>query len=218
MYREDQFLPIVGVQHYLFCPRQCALIFLEQLWVDNYLTASGTVMHDRVHKGPNESRGDIRTVRQLRMRSFRLGLTGIADAVEFHLADAEHPGVKLPHARGRWYPYPVEYKRGRPKRNNCDRAQLCAQAICLEEMLGLTIHEGALFYGETRHRVSVPLDTALRQETEDASRHFHELIESGITPPAQEGPHCKSCSIRELCLPNRLKSAKEYIRRHALEG
>ena len=174
-------------------------------------------MHDRVHHGPNESRGDIRTVRQLRMRSCRLGLTGIADAVEFHQADTEHPGVKLPHARGQWYPYPVEYKHGRPKKNSCDRVQLCAQAICLEEMLKLDITEGALYYGTIRHRVAVPLDSTLRRETEEASRRFHELIDSGITPPAQEGPQCKSCSIRELCLPSHLRSAKEYIRRHVAE-
>ena len=140
MYTEDDLLPISGLQHLLFCERQCALIHLEQVWAENRLTVEGKNMHDRVHEREAESRPGIRIVRALRLRSLRLGLTGMADVVEFHLDS----GV-----RSQGLPFPVEYKRGKPKADYSDSVQLCAQAICLEEMLSCTIPAGALFYGTT---------------------------------------------------------------------
>jgi len=217
MYTEDQFLPISGLQHLSFCPRQCALIHLEQCWSENYLTASGRVMHERVHEGPNESRGDVRTVRGLALCSHRLGLSGIADAVEFHRTDSER-GVRIPKVSGFWSPYPVEYKHGRPKKGNCDAVQLCAQAVCLEEMLGVAISEGALFYGQTRRRQVVPFDDSLRNETADFALQFHQLIENGVTPPASSVPFCSSCSLAEICMPNSLHSARAYINRNLKEN
>lgn len=230
-YPEDALLPISGLQHLAFCPRQCALIHLERTWAENFLTASGRVMHERVHNAPSESRGDVRTARGLALRSLRLGLAGVADVVEFHRVDIESDAmnvpkskedsspderpaaVPLPKKRGLWRPYPVEYKRGNPKRGNCDAVQLCAQAICLEEMLDCFIPEGSLFYGLTRRREIVPLDETLRWETEQMARDFHALIDSGQTPPPDIGPKCKACSLADDCLPGMRSSVvMNYLR------
>ena len=218
MYDEDQLLPLSGLQHLAFCPRQCALIHLEQCWSENVLTATGRVMHERVHSGPSETRGDVRTVRGLALRSLRLGLSGVADAVEFHRALNDADGIALPKRRGLWIPYPVEYKRGRPKRGNCDAVQLCAQAICLEEMLGTTVPEGSLYYGETRRRTVVTFDDSLRAETERLADEFHTLISSKITPAAELKPCCKSCSLTEICMPKVTRSAVAYIDRNLKEA
>ena len=130
MFTEDNLLPISALQHLLFCERQCALIHLERAWQENRLTAEGRIMHERVHEGGDETRRDVRIVRGLRLRSLALGLVGIADVVEFHRAA---DGVAVPESAGTWRPFPVEYKRGRPKSEPWDAVQLCAQALCLEE-------------------------------------------------------------------------------------
>src|SRR3989337_821592 len=139
----DDLIMLSALQHYVFCPRQCALIHIEQLWAENVLTAEGRIMHDKVDTANRESRGNIRIEYGVPMRSLRLGLIGKADVVEFH-KDGD-----------RWIPFPVEYKRGKPKPGNCDKVQLCAQAICLEEMLSVRIPKGALFYGKTKRRLDV---------------------------------------------------------------
>src|SRR3990172_2349159 len=166
----DDLIMLSALQHYVFCPRQCALIHIEQLWSENVLTAEGRIMHDKVDTANRESRGNIRIEYGVPMRSLRLGLIGKADVVEFHKIDDR-----------KWVPFPVEYKRGKPKMDDCDKVQLCAQAICLEEMLNVEIPEGALFYGQTRRREDVVIDKSLRMKTEDAAKKVHELIESGIT-------------------------------------
>lgn len=192
-------LPLSALQHLVFCERQCALIHIEQVWVENWLTATGRNMHERVHEGGAESRGDLREARGLRLVSTRLGLVGVADVVEFHRV--ETGGVPLPGAEGLWRPFPVEHKRGRPKAHRADEVQLCGQAICLEEMLGLPVTEGALFYGKPRRRQEVAFDAALRETTERAAARLRELFESRATPPAAFGPHCESCSLVSYCLP-----------------
>lgn len=210
-YNEDDLIPISALQHYAFCPRQCALIHIERVWVENRLTAEGRVMHERVHEAGSESRPDARTARGLRLRSLRLGLTGVADVVELRPDPA---GVAVPGLRGTWRLTPVEYKRGRPKPDRCDEVQLCAQAMCLEEMLGAIISDGAIFYGQPRRRMEVPLDDLLRAETAKASARVHELLEAGRTPPAVPIPGCKSCSLLDLCQPTTAgagKSARRYI-------
>ena len=210
-YSEDDLIPISALQHYAFCPRQCALIHIEQVWAENRLTAEGRVMHERVHEAGSESRPEVRTARGLRLRSLRLGLTGVADVVELR-PDAE--GVAVPGLRGAWRLTPVEYKRGRPKPDRCDEVQLCAQAMCLEEMLGACIPSGAIFYGQPRRRMEVPLDEALRAETAQASARVHEMLASGRTPPAVLIPGCKSCSLLDACQPATAgagKSARRYI-------
>jgi len=203
MYTEDDLIQLSALQHLVFCERQRALIHIEQLWSENLFTAEGRIMHDKVDTANKESRGNIRIEYGVPMRSLRLGLIGKADVVEYHKMDD-----------GTWMPFPVEYKRGKPKIDNCDKVQLCAQALCLEEMLDVEIPCGALFYGKKRRRTDVVFDGALRQQTENAAMRLHELIESGRTPKPVYAPKCDSCSLMEICLPKtieRKRSVKRYL-------
>jgi CRISPR-associated exonuclease Cas4 len=189
VFAEDDLLPLSALQHLQFCERQCALIHVEQVWADNRLTVEGSHLHRRADSGEAESRGGVRTERGVALRSLRLGLIGKADVVEFHCTG------------GVWLPFPVEYKRGKPKHDRSDEVQLCAQALCLEEMLRVEIVGGALFYGTTRRREDVAFDASLRGATEDAAARLHALIASGVTPRAVREPKCDSCSLLNLCLP-----------------
>ena len=198
MYPEDELLALSGLQHLAYCPRQWALIHLEQQWGENRFTAEGNLLHARAHGDEAEGRGALRVARGLRLHSRRLGLNGVADVVEFH---RDPDGVALPGRKGHWRPYPVEYKRGRAKKGDCDQVQLCAQALCLEEMLGASIAEGALFYGKTRRRRTVAFDESLRQRTEALVVELHRLWREGVTPPADPGPKCDHCSLKERCMP-----------------
>jgi len=202
-YNDDDLIMLSALQHYVFCPRQCALIHIEQLWSENLFTAEGRIMHDKVDTDRYESRGNVRIEYGVPIRSLRLGLIGKADVVEFHRMDD-----------GTWRPFPVEYKRGKPKMDNCDRVQLCAQAFCLEEMLNVEITSGALFYGRTRRREDVVFDGRLRTETEDTARKAHELIAAGITPKPEFSRKCQQCSLLELCMPktcSKARSASRYL-------
>jgi CRISPR-associated exonuclease Cas4 len=181
---EQEMLPLSGLQHLAFCPRQWALIHLEQAWAENRLTAEGKLLHERVDL-PGQSRRDaVRSVRGMWLESRRLALTGRADLVEF-----------------RPEPWPVEYKRGKRKPNDCDLVQLCAQALCLEEMLATTIAAGAIFYGDPRRRLEVTFTPELRLRTEQLAATMHDLYRRRHTPPAQPGPWCRSCSLVDVCLP-----------------
>jgi len=206
MYNEDELLPLSSLQHMVFCPRQCALMFIEQVWDENRLTVEGRIFHERVHELGQETRGDVRISRGVFIRSLHLGIVGIADVIEFHhQANSDI-----------WLPFPVEYKRGKPKADDCDKVQLCAQAICLEEMLSVAIPAGALFYGQTRHRLDVVFDEALRRETKETARRAHDLIASGRTPPPVYGKRCESCSLMAECLPKTIqkrRSVKNYLTR-----
>jgi CRISPR-associated exonuclease Cas4 len=200
---ERELIPISALNQYSYCPRRCALIHIEQAWTENRFTAEGRIMHERVHDESRESRGDVRIDYGVSLRSLRLGLIGKADVVEFH----RQPD-------GSWLPFPVEYKRGKPKADDCDLVQLCAQAICLEEMLSVAIPEGALFYGQTRHRLDVAFDEALRRETEETAHLAHDLIASGQTPPPAYEKRCESCSLMADCLPKTIqkrRSVKSYM-------
>jgi CRISPR-associated exonuclease Cas4 len=202
-YTEDDLIPLSALQHLMFCRRQCALIHIEQLWDENLFTAEGRIMHERVHEADRESRGDVRIERGVPLRSLRLGLIGKADVVEFHRIEKDS-----------WLPFPVEYKRGKPKVDESDKVQLCAQAMCLEEMLDATIPDGAIFYGKTRRRLDVTLDEGLREETEKAAREAHELLAKGRTPEAVYSKKCKSCSLINHCLPKIVQkkpSVKGYL-------
>lgn len=194
-YTEEDLLMISALQHLLFCPRQCALIHIEQQWTENRYTAEGRIMHERVDEVGRESRGRIRTAFGLPLRSLRLGLSGRADAVEYHRQDVDSAASPF------WQPFPVEYKRGKPKKNDADLVQLCAQAICLEEMHACSVPEGAIYYGKPRRRMAVIFDDALREETTEAARQLHQLIEGGRTPQARYEKKCDSCSLLSLCIP-----------------
>jgi CRISPR/Cas system-associated exonuclease Cas4 (RecB family) len=297
MYDEADLLPISALQHLAFCERQWALIHLEGQWAENPLTVEGHHLHDRTHQPETESRGDLRIARGLRLRSLRLGLSGIADVVEFHRVDSnevhchsersEEPrpdpqtrprllatarqrschsresgnpvrsgdvdprfrggdegssfisiggpqahdnlgmtqagagqgtglpaGVPLPGLRGLWQPAPVEYKRGRPKLGPYDEIQLCAQALCLEEMLGVAISAGALYYGQPHQRQEVALNVELRERTEKLAARLHELTRIGRTPLAIYEKKCERCSLLTLCMPRTTggrKSVDRYV-------
>lgn len=204
MYAEDELLPISALQHLLFCERQCALIHIEQAWAENRLTVEGKNLHERVHEQSSENRLGIRIARGLRLRSLRLGLVGMADVVEFHM---DVDTAKYPHGQ----PFPVEYKRGKPKDGHSDEVQLCAQALCLEEMLGVAIPAGSLFYGTPRRRCDVVFDAALRGLTIQTAERLHVLLDSGVTPPAEYGPKCEQCSLAQICLPNSSSSQKSAV-------
>jgi len=205
MYNIDDLIQLSSLQHYAFCPRQCALIHVEQVWLENRLTAEGRIMHEHVHDEGDESRGDVRIERGASLRSLRLGLIGKADVVEYHRQ-----------TDGTWQAFPVEYKRGKPKIDHSDKIQLCAQALCLEEMLNATIPAGALFYGKTRRRLDVDFDEALRLETEAAAIKTHELIDAGITPAPVYAKRCESCSLMAECMPKTIqkkRTVESYIKR-----
>ena len=199
-FTEDDLIQLSALQHIVFCERQCALIHIEQLWNENLFTAEGRIMHNKVDTINRESRGNIRIEYGVPMRSLRLGLIGKADVVEFHRMDD-----------GTWMPFPVEYKRGKPKMDDCDKVQLCAQVICLEEMLNVEIKSGALYYGRTRRREDVVFDDKLRRETEDAAKKVHALIESGMTPKPEYSKKCKKCSLYELCMPKVSRKVSDYL-------
>jgi len=207
---EDSLLPLSALQHFAYCPRQFALIHVEQQWGENRFTAEGQLLHQRVNDGESEQRGDLHVARSLRLVCRELGVSGIADVVEFR--QVEHGGCELPGRQGHWQPYPVEYKRGRSKADDWDRIQLCAQAMALEEMLGVTVPEGAVFYGKPRRRERVVIDQRLREATRDLAAATHALYASGRTPSPEPGPKCDHCSLREICVPDRA-SAKEYLHR-----
>ncbi|MEJ7686896.1 MAG: CRISPR-associated protein Cas4 [Variovorax sp.] len=203
---EHEFIPISALQHYLYCPRQCALIHVEQLWAESRHTAEGRLLHERADKPRAERRKGVRTVTAMPLADAKLGITGIADVVEFHrTADGEQA-------------FPVEYKRGRPKAHRADEVQLCAQALCLESMLGQSLAEGALFYGETRRRVTVTFDAALRTLTTEVIAATHAMLASGRTPLATYAPRrCDACSLIDLCQPRLLQrgeSVASWLDRH----
>lgn len=213
IYAEEDYLQLSGIQHFLFCRRQWALIHLEQQWAENLRTVEGTLMHERAHdEGFSERRGGVMTVRGMRIASPTLGVSGACDVVEFR-EDAQ--GTALAGYEGRWRPYPVEYKRGQAKEHDADRLQLCCQAMCLEEMLAVDVPEGSLFYGESKRRERVQLDKMLRDQVRDILQEMHSYASRGYTPKVKTGAFCRACSLNELCLPKlcRNLSVSEYLRR-----
>ncbi|MEE8738947.1 MAG: CRISPR-associated protein Cas4 [Bifidobacterium sp.] len=216
-YSEDDWLALSGLQHYSFCKRQWALIHIEQLWSENARTTAGSLEHRRVDDyGESETRGNLLILRSLRVFSRRLGVTGICDVVEFQRS-AE--GVKLQGREGKWAPFPIEYKHGVAKMVDADRLQLCAEAMCLEEMLVCSIPQGALFYHQTRRRESVPLDDSLRTKVKSLLVQMHEMYHRGYTPKARRKRACNACSLKDLCLPElcNAKSAKAYIEQQIMD-
>jgi CRISPR-associated exonuclease Cas4 len=216
-WREDDvlLLPLSGIQHFAYCPRQWALIHVERQWEDNLGTVEGTLLHQRVHSALSaETRGDIVIVRSLPLVSYELELYGVADVVEFHLTSDAEEGTTLPGRKGRWLPIPVEYKRGRVKGDDRDEVQLCAQCMCLEEMFGITISFGMLYYGKMRRRVAVPMEEPLRRRVLELTAEMHRLYELGVTPEAPSNTNCNLCSLLDVCLPvitRRRFSAADYV-------
>ena len=212
-YRASDLLPLSGIQHFVFCRRQWALIHVERQWQENALTAEGRIMHRRADDPFfTEKRKGKLIARSLPVVSYSLGLSGICDVVEF----TESPeGIQLPGRDGLWLPAPVEYKRGKEKREPSDASQLCAQAICLEEMLLTKIPQGYLYYGQTRHRVTVELTEELRMLVRKMSTEMQQYFQRGYTPRVKPSKACRACSLADLCLPNLQEKpipASKYIR------
>ncbi|SFD44939.1 CRISPR-associated protein Cas4 [Paracidovorax konjaci] len=208
MEADDDFLPLSALQHYLYCPRQCALIHVEQQWAESRHTAEGRLLHERADQPRGERRRGVRTVTAMPLANPALRIAGIADVVEFH----DSPGNEQEQA------VPVEYKRGRPKAHRADEVQLCAQALCLEAMLEQPVPAGALFYGATRRRKEVAFDATLRRITLDTIEATRAMLDSGTTPGAVYEPRrCDACSLIDLCQPRWLargSSVNDWLARH----
>ena len=212
-YTADELLPLSGIQHFLFCRRQWALIHVERQWQENVLTAEGRILHQRVDDPFfTETRNGVITARSVPVASYQLGLSGVCDMVEFTTSP---DGVKLPNRDGLYLPAPVEYKRGKEKHDHSDEAQLCAQAMCLEEMLSVPIPKGYLYYGKIRHRVEIAFTAELRTLLKDMSDEMHNYFSRGYTPRVKPFKGCRSCSLADVCLPvlqGKVIAASKYIR------
>ncbi|MDD2227649.1 MAG: CRISPR-associated protein Cas4 [Clostridia bacterium] len=215
---EIDYIQLSGIQHFSLCKRQWALIHIENKWTDNWRTIDGTIMHERVHDSSlNEKRGDVITMRALRVVSHTLKVAGECDAVEFIRNGS---GIELFGYADKYIPFPVEYKRGKAKSIDADKMQLCAQAICLEEMLACSIKNGALFYGEPHRRVEVEFTQDLRNKVADATKEMHEFIKRGYTPRATKCEYCNQCSLKDDCIPaiGKKQSINNYIKKYLAEG
>lgn len=216
-FKEDDFLQLSGIQHYVFCKRQWALIHIENQWAENERTVDGQFFHKRAHDGFNvEKRGDIIVSRGLYIHSRSLGFSGQCDIVEFHKDDN---GVTMHGYDGKWIPYPIEYKRGKKKFTIEDISQVCAQAICLEEMYCCEIKEGAIFYGENRRRQVIEFDDNIRNEVKKIAKEMHDVFSRGYTPKVKYTKKCDMCSLKENCLPelNNKESVESYMKRMVQE-
>ncbi|MGI6727227.1 MAG: CRISPR-associated protein Cas4 [Anaerovoracaceae bacterium] len=216
-YKEEDFLLLSGIQHFVFCKRQWALIHIEQQWQENLRTVEGNILHEKTHDNSiKEKRGDLIVSRGMSVFSRSLGITGTCDVVELH---STPDGVNIYGREGTYKPVPVEYKRGKPKEDESDILQLCAQAICLEEMLLCEIPEAFLFYGEIKRRIKIDLDDGVRNRVKNIVKEMHELYDKRYTPKVKPTKACKACSLAEICMPKLCKnpSANYYIKKNLSE-
>lgn len=216
-YKEEDFLLLSGIQHFSFCKRQWALIHIEQQWKENLRTIEGEILHEKTHDATiKEKRGDLIISRGMVIFSHTLGITGTCDVVELHKTS---DGISIFGRDGKYKLVPVEYKRGKPKENEADVLQLCAQAMCLEEMLLCEIPEAFLFYGETKRRLKVIFDNELRERVKTMLKEMHELYDKRYTPKVKTSKSCKACSLTEVCMPKLCKntSVRDYIKKQLME-
>lgn len=201
-YSDDDCIAISGLQHLAFCKRQWGLIHLNQEWAENFLTANGKIMHERVDSGYQEFRKGVKQFSGLHIKNMELGLYGRMDVLEIEKTDG--PSVDIPWIKlsGNWRLRPVEFKHGKPKDHDADLVQLCAQALCLEEMTGLNVQEGSIFYCELRRRTEFEFDDEIRTRTIELAKEAHQLISSGLLPEVESNHNCKSCSLIDFCQPN----------------
>lgn len=219
-YTDDDMLMLSGIQHYRFCPRQWALIHIEQQWNDNRLTVEGHILHKRVEDPFYRQKcGDYISLRSVNVASQKLGLYGITDVVELHQTNDENNSIRHPKYPGLWLPYPVEYKHGHPKRNEVDLVQLAAQAMCLEEQYDITIPFGAFYYAEIRQRVEIEIDGRLRQLVRECAEEMHKVFQSGKIPSISQEKHCNNCSLKDICMPETADCTKVsyYLKKYLYE-
>ncbi|MFZ1127490.1 CRISPR-associated protein Cas4 [Methanoregula sp.] len=218
-YTDDELLSLSGIQHFCFCRRQWALIHVEQQWQENLRTQEGHFVHERVDDPFfNESRGDVVISRAYPLVSYTLGLTGIADVIEYTRSDH---GIPIPDHEGLWLMKPVEYKRGKPKIDERDEVQLCAQVMCLEEMFGIRIDSADFYYNEIRRRQHLAITDDLRSTVRSLADEMHTIFRNGITPEAEAGKNCALCSLVDICVPKLTKKkspVRNYIGRHIREA
>lgn len=219
MYEDEDLLPLSALAQWYYCRRRAGLALLEEQWKDNVYTAEGSILHQHVHADGDEARGNVRICRGIRLRSSRLGLSGMADCVELHKTEVSGTNtVTLDGVGGLWIPVPIEYKHGRTRDELEYSVQLCAQAICLEEMLGISLQQGYLYYEGSRRRQEVMFSAQLRALVERGAGDLHELTRSGETPKAEYSSRCVKCSFRELCGPDLPgKKAGRYLARMLAE-
>ena len=196
MYTEDDFIMISALQHYVYCPRQCGLIHVDDVWHENVFTVRGNILHEKVDTDTYETRGSVKTVRGLRIHSFKYGVVGRCDVVEFKQTNSGEEII------------PVEFKAGEPKEDSCDKVQLCAQVFCLEEMMATNIPQGAFFYGKIRRRNIIEIDDALRKETESIISAVREIVSTKKIPTADYSTKCRNCSIQDICQPKAMNKRK----------
>lgn len=211
VYSEEEYLNLAGIQHYAFCPRQWALIHIEKQWQDNLRTVEGELLHKIAHDGQAfEKRGDILISRGMPVFSASLGINGVCDVVEFH---KDSTGIELFGREGRYLPYPVEYKRGKPKDSDIDILQLTAQAMCIEEMLCCNVKMGCFYYGEIRHRQEISISSEYRVKVKEAVEEMHMYYNRQYTPKVKLTKKCNLCSLKDLCIPSlgRVRSVESYI-------
>ncbi len=216
MFTEEEFLPLSGLQHLAFCERRWALVHLEQQWKENLFTAEGRLLHEKAHSATMETRPGVLVRRTLSLHSFRMGLSGQADIVEFQPVDDPAQGISIPRRKGLWRAYPIEYKRSRDKHgSSAYRIQLCAQALCLEEMLRIAVPSGAVYDGKTKRREEIIFDSPLRADVERLAARMHHIYRERKTPGAVYAKKCESCSMKPICLPSLVEhsSARRYISR-----
>lgn len=220
IYTENEMLMLSGIQHFMFCPRQWALIHMEQEWEDNQLTAEGHLLHKRVDDPfYRQKNGSTITLRAVQIASKELGLYGITDAIELLPAKDENNWITHPQYPGHWLPFPVEYKRGKPKIDEKDEVQLAAQVMCLEEMYNIRIDEGALYYGTTKHREVISINDHLRELTKNFADEMHRIFNNGDIPKIEQKRHCKNCSLKNVCMPNLVECTKAsyYLNKYLYE-
>lgn len=211
-YKEEDFLQLSGLQHFKFCRRRWALIHIENQWEENYRTIDGAILHQNAHDTEFlESRGDRFITRGVSIYSAELGVSGQCDVLEYHRGNT---GIPIAGKDGLWQPFPVEYKRGKPREDTGDALQLCGQAMCLETMLCCDIPEGALYYGEIRRRERVAFTPELRTQVRQMLEQMHDLYHRGYTPKVKPTKSCNACSMKELCLPKLMKnrSVSAYLK------
>lgn len=217
VYCDDEMLMLSGIQHYRFCPRQWALIHIEQKWDSNLLTTEGQILHKHADDPfYRQKYSNLIALRSVNLASYELGLYGVSDVIEFTPCNDDGNSIKHPKYPGKWAPVPVEYKHGKPKQNQIDEVQLAAQVMCLEEMHSIHLERGVLFYGETRHRQDIMITPELRQIVRKCAEEMHIIFKTQRIPKASVGMHCVSCSLNNICLPetDKCTTAGTYLQNY----